>query len=176
MNTAIFAPRALAGVGLAALLGAVGLASMRPARSVGGPVAVTVTNAPLAVINRDADNPARLAVGRTITLTSPTAGTILGGVLYTVPANKRLVVEHLSASSSNFNDANGYDIEVDSIQGGSLVRTFFNEVPDAAPFSAASQSVRLYADPGSNFRVAVYPSNKIPPRIIVSFSGYLEDL
>ena len=168
--------RLLAGVGTLTLLAAVGLFASRPAHTAGGPVPVTVANAPLAVINQDSDNPARHAVGRNITLSARTTVGSLTGTLYTVPTNKRLVLEHLSASTNLGNDANGYNIEVDTVQGGNQVPTFFNEVPDAAPYSSASQSVRLYADPGTQVSVVVYSSSRNPENFVVSFSGYLEDL
>ena len=170
------APRLLAGFGTLTLLAGIGLFASRPAHTAGGPVAVSVANTPLAVLNRDTDNPARHAVGNTLHLVSESLGTILIGSLYTVPANKRLVVEHLSASANTGHDANGYDIEVDTVQNGSQVATYFNEVPDAAPYSAASQSVRLYGDPGTVVSVNVFPSSHSLPDINVSFSGYLVDL
>ena len=52
-------PRLLAGFGTAALLGAVGLFASHPAHSVGGPVPVTVTNAPLATRPIDIATPAQ---------------------------------------------------------------------------------------------------------------------
>lgn len=175
MNTRhpLLNPSLLAGLGGLALLAGIGLFASKPAHSAGGPIAVTVTNAPLAVTNVDS---AHEVVGHTITLSSPSAGATLSGGLFIVPAGKRLVIEHLSSSTNVQSDANGYNIEVDTTQGGARVATYFNEVPDAAPYSAASQSVRLYADPGTNVLVAVYPGNKNREDLNISFSGHLENL
>ena len=120
------APRLFAGVGTLTLLAGIGLFASRPAHTAGGPVAVSVANTPLAVLNRDTDNPARHAVGDTLNLGSESLGKVLVGSLYTVPANKRLVIEHLSATANQDHDANGYNIEVDTVQNGSQVATYFN--------------------------------------------------
>lgn len=160
---------------LVALAAGLGLASSRPAHTAGGPIAVAVANTPLAVLNRDSDSPARSAVGSTITLNNTSVGGTLSGTLYTVPAGKRLVIEHLSSSTNRDADANGYNIEVDTAQNGRRVATYFNEVPDAAPYSAASLSVRLYGDPGTPLLVTVFPSSKNLSDINISFSGYLVD-
>ena len=76
--------RLLAGTGLLALLGGVSLAASRPARSVGGPVPVSVTNAPLSTTATD--NPAKQGIQFQAEVVIPKGG--LGGLktMYTVLA------------------------------------------------------------------------------------------
>ena len=59
------APRLLAGIGLLALLAAIGLVTSRPAHSGGGPVPVTVVNAV-----QERDSPARQPVEKFIQISS----------------------------------------------------------------------------------------------------------
>ena len=165
------APRLFAGFGLAALLGGIGLASTRPARSTGGPVPVTVTNPALAVTDAEA---ARQAVSASVILTGPVFSAP-EGTLYTVPANKRLIIETVNGIG-NRRDANSYTIELDTIQGGELRQTFFTLLPSTAPYPAFSQTLRLYADPGSQVRAFASSDGRATPFVGLSLSGHLVDL
>ncbi len=161
------APRLLAAFGTLALLASAGLfASSRPAHTAGGPVPVTVANTSLAVTDAAA---ARQAVSRTLTL-SGEIFTVPFGTLYTVPANKRLVIETMSAVS-NRNDANGYTFFINTTEGGTATQTFFNLVPNGARYSAASQPMRLYVDPGSTIEIGAQNTGNNAPFVTISFSG-----
>ena len=163
--------RLLAGVGTLALLGGIGLMSSRPARTAGGPVPVTVANPSLAVTDADA---ARQAVTGNLILSGPVFSSP-SGILYTVPASKRLVIETVAAIS-NRNDANAYTIEVDTITGGVLEQTFVTLLPNSALYSTLAQPLRLYADPGSTIQVIVQNNGHNAPFTGLSFAGHLVDL
>ena len=166
-----YAPRLLAGFGMLALLGGIGLASSRPAHTAGGPVPVTVTNPSLAVTDADA---ARQAVTGALSLSGPVFSSPYG-TLYTVPANKRLVIETVTAISER-NDLNAYTIEVDTTTGDMLDQTFFTLLPNGALYETLSQPTRLYADPGSKVQIFTQNNGHNAPFTGVSFSGHLVDL
>ena len=166
-NAVNFAPRALAGVGLLALLGGIGLVSTRPARSVGGPVPVSITNAPLSVSS--ADDPAKQPVELQAVLNK--VGTTTA--FYTVPAGKRLVIEYVNVVSNVPNDPDRYSF----ILIHNTVFTNFSLVPDGSPFVAASQKVTLYADAGSQVSgFFQYTGSNTSPNIYYTISGHLVDV
>ena len=94
--------RLFAGVGLAALLGAFGLLSSRPAHTAGGPIPVSVANT---VQTQDGDG--RQPVEGQITISSAT-NAAYGNLVYTVPTGKRLIVESMTLIPTGFDRANGY--------------------------------------------------------------------
>ena len=161
------APRLLAGIGLLALLAAVGLFASRPAHSVGGPVPVTVTNTPLAVSSLD--NPARQPVELQPFLSSVGQTS----TFYTVPAGKRLVIEYVNVVSNRPDDPNRYSF----ILVHNTLFTNFSLVPDGSPYVGSSQKVTLYADAGSQVTgFFQYTGSNASPNIYCTISGHLVDL
>ena len=166
------APRLLAGFGTAALVTAVGLfASSRPAHTAGGPVPVTVANSSLVVTDADA---ARQSINGTVVL-SGTTFSAPSGTLYTVPANKRLVIETLYAVGGR-NDANSYSLEVDTTKNGALFQTFLNLLPTGASYPAVTQPLRLYVEPGTSVTAFAQGNGHNAVFVGLSFTGHLVDL
>ncbi len=175
-----FAPRLLAGVGMLALLAALGLFASHPAHTAGGPVPVTVSNT---VQNRDVDSSARQPVetsAETI-LTQNSAGGFGSVLVYTVPAGKRLVVESVSLFAKYLNfDRAGYTVNVENVDSSnrSLSFTAFTAGPGTGATSAATQPMRLHVEPGNRVVVTVFDSHQIGDLVAfdVSLSGYLVDV
>lgn len=128
------------------------------------------------VLCRDADSPARQPVEATRRLTGPATQFDVQSDLYKVPPGKRLVVEYLSATVHEGSSAAGYNFQVTVTQGGGQHYANFNEVPDAAPYSAVSQPVRLYADAGTTVTVDAYTSGQSATALDFTLSGYLVDM
>ncbi len=168
-----FAPRLLAGFGTLALVASIGLFASRPAHTVGGPVPVTVSNT---VQNRDSDNSARQPVGITTELSSLTPGQIISKIIYTVPANKRLVIEMASVGSQSSTDTNRYRIQLSTTVGTGVSYAIFSAAPSPAPGPGVCQPMRLYADPGTVVFADLLSNANNAPDVAVSFSGYLVDL
>ena len=167
-----FAPRLLAGFGTAALVAGVGLfASSRPAHTAGGPIPVNVANT---VQTTATDGPAKQPVRFAASLIG-VVGEVATDAPYTVPAGKRLVIEYVSAKSNTNGDKNTYTVEVDA-GSASYSSAFFNLGPSAAPFTAVSQPVRLYADAGTAVNVTLFPSRNNASDVTVSITGYLVDV
>ena len=169
LKTAV--PRLFAGFGILALLGGIGLAVARPAHTAGGPIPVTVANT---VENHDLDNPARQPVHVATELTG-SFGEVTSATLYIVPAGKRLVVGYVSARTHVNSNQNGYEVEISAGDFNSFDTAYFNLVPSAAPYAAASEPVRLYADAGTGVSVVIYPSHGNASDLYVSLTGYLVD-
>ena len=130
----------------------------------------------LPVLCRDADSPARQPVEATRRLTGPATLFDVRSDLYKVPSGKRLVVEYLSATVHEGSNAASYNFQVTVTQGGNDHYANFNEVADAAPYSAASHPVRLYADPGTTVTVDAYTSGQNATALDFTLSGYLVDV
>ena len=161
------APRLLAGIGLLALLAAIGLVTSRPAHSGGGPVPVTVTNTPLAVSSLD--NPDQQPVELHPSLSSFGQSS----TFYTVPAGKRMVIEYVNVASNTFNDPNRYSF----ILVHNFLFTNFSLVPDGSPYVGSSQKVTLYADAGSQVTgFFQYTGSNASPNIYCTISGHLVDV
>ena len=160
--------RLVSGLTLLGLLAGIGLFASRPVHGVGGPVPVTVANSSLAVTDTDA---ARQAVSGTLILTDA----VSFGTLYTIPADKRLVMETAGVVGNRF-DTNTYTIEVDTTQGGAFRQTFLNLLPNGAPFPALTQPLRLYGDPGTQVKVFASSDGQRSNFVGVSFSGHLVNL
>ena len=165
----LFAPRLLAGFGTAALVAGVGLfASSRPARSVGGPIPVTVSNAPLGVTSTEGQ-PVEVYVN---TNTSPPSSNLV----YTVPAGKRLVVESMSlivGGGSNISytgvvrvvDSTGNLVSLASLSTGTVT----------ADVATATQPMHLHVVPGGKVYTDVYVRGNSLVSGYISLSGYLID-
>ena len=165
-----FGPRLLAGVGLLALLGGIGLMSSRPARTAGGPIPVTVSNLPLPTLPTDVAAP-RQPVGTQVLVT--VTGGFGSDTVYTVPAGKRLVIETISATTEFPNTApNSYSVLV--VINNFAAFSAFPLLPSGS-FASGSQSVHLYADPGTTVLGRVFGKSTASDQIGVSLSGYLVD-
>ncbi len=128
------------------------------------------------ILCRDADSPARQPVEVTRRLTGPASQYDVRDQLYTVPPGKRLVVEYLSATAHEASDANSYNFQVTASRGGRDQYANFNELADTAPYSAASQPVRLYADAGTSVTVDAYTSGQNATSLDFTLSGFLVDV
>ena len=167
------APRLLAGVGLAALLGTAALVSMRPAHSVGGPVPVAVTNAPLLTTPTDLAGPSQ-PFQRLFQPQAPNGARVSQSIV--VPAHKRLVIEYVSASLSQYPSGVGGFVYLETRAGGQSVTYYLTDTVQS--FAKRSQSLRLYADPGTTVTVAAASGNFVTPGVgaDVEMSGYYVDV
>ena len=171
-----YTPRLFAAFGLLALVGAVGLVSSRPARTAGGPIAVSVANTPLPVSSADSRD--KQVVQLTQNMSFPAGQAVATVSVYTVPTGKRLVINGVSAyNSSAYPDAYSVTYGVSGgSQPGFVVRTF-NVLPDAARLETGGSTLPLYADSGGEVLVQVSrndPGSKRP--FIVTLTGYLVDI
>ena len=174
---ASFAPRLFAGFGTLTLLAGVSLFASRPAHTAGGPIPVTVANTPLYAITRDSDNVARQPVSiSTYLYSNTTTSYVSDNNLYTVPTGKRLVIDYVTSVAFNSADANSYNFDVTTRQNGSDQNINFNELPDTAPYSTASQKVELCADPGTTVSVNVFNDQKNAPSVLLTIAGHLVDV
>ena len=160
--------RLVSGLTLLGLFAGLGLFASRPAHTVGGPVPVTVANTSLAVTDADA---ARQAVSGTLILTD----SAYSGTLFTIPSDKRLVMETVSIIGNRF-DANTYTIEMDTTQGGAFRQICLNLLPNGAPSPALIQPLRLYGDPGTQVKVFASSDGREAKYVGVSFFGHLVNL
>ena len=135
---------------------------------------------------KDAENPARGAVQGACLMSWTNSGGANQCVLMTVPANKRVVVEHTSASCY----AQGTELirsawietalagAPQSTIGTYLVMTDQGTTVDGH-FSATSQSMRAYGDPGSTVKAAAWFNGNPTDSnqgCYFSFSGHLVDV
>ena len=130
---------------------------------------------PVAVLCRDADSPARQPVEVTHRLTGPASRYDVKNDLYRVPRGKRLVIEYLSATVHEAGSSS-YNFQVTATQAGNDHYANFNELADAAPYSAVSQPVRLYADAGTTVTVDAYTSGQDATVLDFTLSGFLVDV
>jgi hypothetical protein len=185
MNTLqALTPRLLAGVGLIALLGAVGLVSSRPAHTAGGPVPVTVANSPLNVQNHDADNAARQPFQASTQYVIP-AGKYLGALDtannyadIVIPSGKRLVVQTVSEYIVQSSTGQVYKTFILPLSDG--IRSAYalpGVIPDGTSLPGVTQSMTLYAEPGSTLLWDVFRNNTSGKSFIqVIVCGYLVDV
>ena len=189
-----FAPRLLAGLGTAALVAGVGLfASSRPARTAGGPIPVTVGNTvaiaaatPLPTVA--ADNPDKQPFAAFIEIKFETGSqngaadfNIRGTQTFQVPTGKRLVID--SASLYRENGSQGGSLPSGSSASALLGVTvngteIFYSLPLATstgvPYPGVTQSLHLFADPGTTVQANGYRSDTSASEIdYVAVSGHL---
>ena len=166
-------PRLLAGLGLAALLGGLGLVSSRPARSGGGPVPVTVANPSVPVHPTDQAAPTE-PFQHTFQPTSDTDNRISETI--TVPAHKRLVIEYVSASLNEYPPGVGGYVYLATTSGGETV--YYYVTDSVQDFNKRNQTVRIYADPGTTVTVGAVSGDNTTPGIgtDTEVSGYYVDV
>ena len=163
--------RLLAGVGTLTLLAAIGLFASRPARTAGGPVPVTVANAPLAVVTTGGT-----PVEGFINVATSSSSSSFDNLVYTVPAGKQLIVESMTLFPQSISPAPGYSALVMNTDGVGNTVSFstVNAGPGTGAFSAATQPMHMHVGPGGAVLVSVFKtSGRID--VIVSLSGHLED-
>jgi hypothetical protein len=161
------APRHFTGVGLAALLAAIGLFASRPAHTAGGPVPVTVANT---VQTQNVDNSDRQPFQMRTDL--QVAGGFLRYKFVTVPNGKRLVIESLTAGyNGNSPSSRSYSIQVESNSG----HIGLSLTPGADPFPIKTQTVRLTTEARSDVSILVFASGG-PGNISISLSGHYVDV
>ena len=168
-----FAPRLLAGFGTLTLLTGLGLASARPARTAGGPIAVTVANTPIVTTQTD---PAAPSQPFQHTFQTEAPNDIRTSESIVVPAHKRLVIEYVSASLNEYPAGVGGTAYLVTTAGGETV--YYYTVSHAQDFNKRSQSVRIYADPGTTVTVGASSDNYSTPHIgtDTEVSGYYVDV
>ena len=128
---------------------------------------------------QDVDNPARAPFQ--VQLGSPiAAGANAPNVSFTVPAGRRLVIEHVSALAMVPAGQRVMFINVNTFSGGNLVFHHLKAqsvgVSTATPGEGhvTSEALRLYADAGTSVLVAVNRSDSVGTGFMtVSVSGYL---
>lgn len=184
MNTSRFSrmmPRLLAGIGLAALLGAAALVSSRPAHSVGGPVPVTETTP---VTTLAGDGPGKQPFAATIFVNIPNGaygaldnGNVSPGTqTVAVPAGKRLVVQTISVyRSGTLAAGSGAQIFINA----SLNSTYTSYavpsvIANGAPYVGVAQPMTFVADPGTEVLANAYRTGTTGAESeTVTIAGYL---
>lgn len=139
------------------------------------PKEVTVVNDPSnPVLIEDVDNPARQPFQRFVEITNAFDPQGFGGTIATVPNDSRLVIEFLSAGCT---PAGVGGVEPTKIRVFASITHFFsiqNQVFGIGFSSTATHVTRMYAEPGSDVRVTVFPTTNLPTIICqISISGYL---
>jgi len=157
--------RSLASVGIISLLGAIGLVSSRPAHSGGGPVPVTISNTSVPTNPTDVAAPSQaiqfLKQPDTYGTNSSEAEEDIQ-----VPANKRLVIEYISAEVGT-----GYgSVTVETVSGGNLAAYYLIE--RTTSHTHQFFPTRIYADPGTPVRVIVDSVDGKRVYADVEISGY----
>ncbi len=148
------APRLLAGFGMLALIGAIGLASSRPARTAGGPIAVNVANAPLAALPTDVAAPTQPF--QYLFQTENDGGPRTSQSIV-VPAHKRLVIEYISASLNEYAPGVGGEVYLETTAGGQDMSYYLTDA--IQDFNKRNQTLRIYADPGTTVTVGAYSND-----------------
>ena len=180
-NLRPFAPRLLAAFGTLTLLAAVGLFASRPAHTAGGPVPVTVANSSLNVQNHDADNAARQPFQASTQYVIPTGtnsgflNSANGDLDIMVPFGKRLVIQTVSCYVVQAAAGEVYHISILPFSYNSSTQYVLPAVtPDGAPLPGVTQSMTLYADPGSTLLWGVERNTIVGKRTVdLIVSGYL---
>jgi hypothetical protein len=119
--------------------------------------------------------------------------------LYTVPSNKRLVIEYFSCGSTSGSYSTSYscyilsggypgvDHRLPTTQYGHYKMAIENsnsdQLPNPKAFMSAGQSVKIYAEPGTEVLAGAYRQNQGIQSVLdypeeymsFSFSGYLVD-
>lgn len=131
------------------------------------------------VLGRDVDHPARHPFQRGMVIEFET-GQGIASAQFTVPANKRLVVEYVSAHI-NLTDGVMSRFSVHTAAGDSTGTHYF--APMSHPLFpesyTISQQTRLYATPGSTVTVEArrtFNATSLPDTGFATISGHLVDL
>jgi hypothetical protein len=143
----------------------------------GMPTVQVANTAQAPVLGRDVDEPARQPFQRSGVL-SFAAGETTSTVEFTVPANKRLVIEYVSAKITLDEPLTWFSVHTNAGSSGGthfFAPTTFPNFPDGY---VVSQQTRLYANQGSPVTIEARRIG-IPGQAAASglagFSGYLVD-
>jgi hypothetical protein len=168
--------RLVSAFALFCLLVAIGLVSSRPAHTAGGPVPVTVANAPLATRPIDIATPAQPFAHRMDILIAAGAA----NQSFTVPVNKRLVLTYVSSNCAVAPGAKAV-FDLGTIANGQLIESHLPLVPQGVILGrdvyALSCPVTVYADSGSTVTVSVLDSDSVNSGgLVVGLFGYYVDV
>jgi len=154
-----------------------------------GPTDVIVTNTPLPIFTntplpvREVATPASQPFQATAGELVGSAETIKEFTVTTVPAGKRLVIEHATAGGF-FGGGNKLTASITTTVGSTsiahqLVMVEQGAIADPVVFAAA-QTMRLYADPGTVVKATFGRTDPPPPGtsggVGMTISGYLVDV
>jgi len=146
-----------------------------PSVSVSNTPNVNVANTPTV---QDRDNPARQPFQASFTVGFP-IGSFQATETITVPAAKRFVIEYISVGPGR--DLTQVTITTIVNGNGALSTLMLLQQPNQeffpATFLGASQTVRLYADPGTSVSCKIFRSTNIDfIALPLMISGYLVDV
>ncbi|HKV56217.1 MAG TPA: hypothetical protein VJN94_16410 [Candidatus Binataceae bacterium] len=144
-----------------------------PALVWAGPSVTVINGASNPVPTQDVDNPARQPFAASTTvLTNQFNNSGFGLTLTTVPAGKRLVIQFVSAVCEP-TGAGG--VVPNPLRLTTSVDNWFAMTPgNTTGLAVTSQPTTLYAEPGSNVNLTVFPTtNAATVSCDASISGYL---
>lgn len=146
---------------------------------IGTPSVEVVNTSDSPVLGRDVDHPARHAFQRGVTLEFAT-GEGIASAQFTVPANKRLVIEYVSANIV-LTDGIIFRFSVRTSAGSSTGTHYFVPMsqPNFPEGYTISQDTRLYAAPGTTVTIEarrVVNATSLPSTGFAEISGHLVDL
>ena len=136
---------------------------------------MTVANSPAGPVPvRDVDNPARQPFTFQQDIEIPP--NVIGGVSFTVPANKRLVIEQVSVRDLEDRAAESeVEAELHTSTGGQEFRYYFAATPSV--YWVASSQVRCYADAETTVFVGVFRDPGVfAAEVEFNVSGYLVNI
>lgn len=137
---------------------------------------MTVGNSPAAPVPvRDVDNPTRQPFTFQQIIEIP-PDVIIGRVTFTVPENKRLVIEQVSVRDIEDRAVESeVEAEVHTSTGGQEFRYYFPATPSV--YWVASSQVRCYADAGTTVLVGVVRDpGVLGAEVEFNVSGYLVNM
>lgn len=131
------------------------------------------------VLGRDVDHPARHPFQRGVVMDFET-GQGIATAQFTVPANKRLVVEYVSANIT-LTDGVIFRFSVRTSAGDSTGTHYFAPMsqPNFPESYTISQQTRLYASPGSTVTIEarrIVNATSLPDTGFATISGHLVDM
>jgi len=152
--------------------GAIVLTTSRPASSTVGYSLVQVTNGSASAIPvRDLNTGAQQPIQFALLPHSSTSKTAT--FTYTVPNNKRLVIEYYSAALNQY-PVGGYAYVTLETSIG-ISTNYWTVVPNSATVVSFNQMTRMYADPGTDVIAQVSANTGTSCSATVNIAGYLID-
>jgi hypothetical protein len=180
-------PYAAKGLALLGLAGVVTLLRATPASAGNGNSSVEITNPPNAPVPVAVQGTTQVA--GTVSVASPPApqivqvGTSLScnpnctlNTIYTVPANKRLVIEYVSFNGQGDDTPMSILFLVQGAGMGAFVTVPLIHYPGFTGFGSwnGSQTVKFYADANTDVQAELYASGQLDAGNL-TISGYLVD-
>jgi len=152
--------------------GAIVLITSRPASSTVGYSLVQVTNGSASAIPvRDLNTAAQEPIQFALTPHSSTSKTAIFS--YTVPVNKRLVIEYYAATLTQFPQGGYANVYLQTSIG--ISTNYWVVIPNSTTFVPFNQMTRMYADPGTDVIAQVTSSSGTSCGALVNMTGYLID-